>query len=389
MGVHLSKKNVVVVVGTRPEAIKCAPIIRGLMAEEWANVITVVTAQHRELLDKAFEDLGIKADIDLDLMRAGQSLSEITGRAFLALEPTLKSLKPDVVLAQGDTTTVMVVATVCFYLGLPFGHVEAGLRTHDLHNPFPEEFNRVVAGRVAAMHFTPTQGACDALLKEGVKAEDIYITGNTGIDTLVAAKARANAVPLQLPTGSRLILMTSHRRENFGEPMRQAFRGVLDVLETHGDVHVLFPVHPNPHVVETANAMFAEHPRIHLCPPLDYNQFVGALKAADLVLTDSGGVQEEAPVFGKPVLVMRHETERPEAVYCGVSKLIGTRREDVFEACDELLSSSAAYAKMASGISPYGDGLAAFRIIRILADRLGVVSSLPAYTPFEVKALSR
>ncbi|MBP2161884.1 MULTISPECIES: non-hydrolyzing UDP-N-acetylglucosamine 2-epimerase [Asticcacaulis] len=384
----MSKKNVVVVVGTRPEAIKCAPIIRGLMAEEWANPVTVVTAQHRELLDKAFHDLGIKADVDLDLMRAGQSLSEITGRAFLALEPALKSLSPDVVLAQGDTTTVMAVATVCFYLGLPFGHVEAGLRTHDIVNPFPEEFNRVVAGRIASMHFAPTQGACDALLKEGVKPQDIYLTGNTGIDTLVASKARAVQPAVQLPDGGRLILLTSHRRENFGEPMRQAFQGVLDVLDTHADVQVLFPVHPNPRVVEMANAMFGDNPRIHLCAPLDYNQFVGALKAAHIVLTDSGGVQEEAPVFGKPVLVMRQETERPEAVYCGVSKLIGTRREDVFEACDDLLSNAASYAKMASGISPYGDGLAASRIIRVLADRLGVPSALPAYAPFEVKALS-
>jgi UDP-N-acetylglucosamine 2-epimerase (non-hydrolysing) len=385
----LSKKNIVTVIGTRPEAIKCAPIILALANESWANPITLTTAQHRELLDDAFKDLGIAADVDLNLMKPGQSLSEITGRAFTALEPALKSLKPDMVLAQGDTTTVMVVATVCFYLGLPFCHIEAGLRTGDLRNPFPEEYNRIVAGRTAALHFAPSERARTALLNEGVPAPDIFVTGNTGIDTLVSFKERTLPLNLHLPPEARLILVTSHRRENFGEPMRDAFMGLLDVLASHSDAHILFPVHPNPNVVEMVNTLLANHPRVHLREPLQYREFVAALKAAHFVVTDSGGVQEEAPVFGKPVLVMRQETERPEAVSCGVSKLIGTQRKNVFDSCDDLLVNPTAYSEMSTGISPYGDGLAAQRIVRILADRLGVVSNTPPFEPFEIRAATK
>jgi UDP-N-acetylglucosamine 2-epimerase (non-hydrolysing) len=363
--------HVLSVVGTRPEAIKMAPLIRALQQESWVRSTVVLTAQHRSLLDQALGAFGVEAQIDLNLMQPGQSLGQITSRAFAALEPVLREQKPDLVLAQGDTTTVMVAAVSCFYLGIPFGHVEAGLRTGDLQNPFPEEANRVFVGRVAALHFAPTPHAAAALRREGVAEESVLVSGNTVIDALLYTRDHAPRLDLDLPKGSRLMLVTSHRRENFGAPMDEAFGAIRCLADERPDLHVLYPVHPNPNVVAAAYRHFRGHPRIHLREPMDYAAFTAAMQAADVILTDSGGVQEEAPALGKPVLVMRKETERPEAVASGVVKLVGTDREAIVASVSRLLDDPAAYAAMARGVSPYGDGRASQRIVERIARFFG------------------
>jgi UDP-N-acetylglucosamine 2-epimerase (non-hydrolysing) len=356
------------VVGTRPEVIKMAPVIRALQATGWARVRVLATAQHRGLLDQALADFGLVPDRDLDLMRPDQTLAALTARLVEGMDAVLADEAPDFVLAQGDTTTVLATALCCFYRDLPFGHVEAGLRTGQRRVPFPEEMNRVVAGVLATQHYAPPPAARDALLAAGVDAATIHLTGNTVIDSLLwqAARNGAPATP-----GLRRILVTAHRRENFGAPMEAICAAIVDLVARHPDVDVLFPVHPNPNVGRVVHERLGGRPRIALCAPLAYPAFVAALQDATLVLTDSGGVQEEAPALGKPVLVMRTDTERPEAVAAGVAKLVGVDRDAIVAAASALLEDAAQYRAMARGVSPYGDGHAAARITASLARHFG------------------
>lgn len=343
-----------------------APLIKALKRESWARVTVLATAQHRGLLDQVLSLFDIRPDVDLDIMRANQALPELTARLITALDEKFAELSPDVVLAQGDTTTVMTAALVAFYRRIPFGHVEAGLRTHDLDNPFPEEMNRLVAGHLARWHFVPTERSRQNLLREGIADAAIHVTGNTVIDALLEVAATDWPLDIPLDPDRRLILVTAHRRENFGEPFRAVCRAIRALVDRHPDVEVLYPVHPNPNISAVAHELLGGHPRIRLCSPLDYAPFVEAQKRACLILTDSGGVQEEAPALGKPVLVMRSETERPEAVDEGVVRLVGTDEERIVEEASRLLDDPGAYRQMARGVSPYGDGKAAQRIVDVL-----------------------
>lgn len=363
-----SKIKIICVVGTRPEAIKMAPVISLLSLTNWANVRVLATAQHRDMLDQVLRLFKVTPDIDLDIMRPNQSLTSLTARLLLDLENVLVAEKPDAVLAQGDTTTVMTAALACFYHQIPFGHVEAGLRTGDMMNPFPEEMNRVMAGKFARWHFAPTEGSRRNLLAEGISDKDIFVTGNTVIDALLNISARDLPIEIGVESARRLILVTAHRRENFGEPFLNICKAIRFLADTNPDVEFLYPVHPNPNVLEPAKDVLGGHARIKLCDPLDYAPFVVAMKQAYLILTDSGGVQEEAPALGKPVLVMRHETERPEAVEAGVVKLVGPDYQNIVRETQRLLDDPMAYGSMARGISPYGDGQASGRIVAAIHD---------------------
>ncbi len=344
-----------------------APVILAFKENPEFDVKVLATAQHRQLLDQVLDIFGIQPDIDLDIMQPNQSLTTLTGRLLVELDDVFSRERPDAVLAQGDTTTVMAVAMTCFYHKVPFGHVEAGLRTWDMKNPFPEEMNRVIAGKFATWHFAPTENSRNNLLKEGFSADSIYVTGNTVIDALHSVAGRGDSFPLAIDPGKRLILVTSHRRENFGEPFENICRAILRIV-AENDVVVLYPVHPNPNVRETAHRLLGDHERIILCDPLDYLPFVSAMKQSTLILSDSGGVQEEAPALGKPVLVLREETERPEAVVEGVVKLVGTNVEKIVDEVNRLLADQEYYMSMAKGASPYGDGKSAARIFNIISD---------------------
>ena len=361
-------KTVLCAVGTRPEAVKMAPVILALRREPWARVRVLATAQHRHMLDQVLDLFAIAPDVDLDLMRPDQALADLTARMLVALDRSLEQERPDVVLAQGDTTTVLATGLACFYRHIPFGHVEAGLRTGDLANPFPEEMNRAVASRLSRYHFAPTAAARANLLREGIPDAAIHVTGNTVIDALLEVAQRDVPIGPALDAGKRLVLVTAHRRESFGAPLREAFRALRELADRNPDLQVLYPVHLNPNVSRPARELLEGHPRIVLCPPLDYAPFVSAMKRAYLIVTDSGGVQEEAPALGKPVLVLRDETERPEAVAEGVVKLVGTSSERILAEAQRLLDDPAAYAAMARGVSPYGDGHAAERIVRVLRE---------------------
>jgi len=364
------KKKILCVVGTRPEAIKMAPVILSLKNEPWANVRVLATAQHRHMLDQVNQFFGIESDIDLDIMRPNQALTMLTARLLLDLDDVLQAEKPDVVLVQGDTTTVMAVALACFYHRIPIGHVEAGLRTWDMQNPFPEEANRVIAGKLARWHFAPTEGSRQNLLKEGVPDCDIFVTGNTVIDALLMTAARDLVLGIDLDPNGRMVLVTSHRRENFGEPFRNICRALRTLIENNPTVQFLYPVHPNPNIKDVAQEFLGGLPNLILCEPLDYASFIAAMKRAYIILTDSGGVQEEAPALGKPVVVFRDETERPEAVEQGVVKLVGPNYERIVEEAQRLLDDESAYRSMARGVSPYGDGQAAERIVKTLREHL-------------------
>lgn len=359
-------KHILCIVGTRPEGIKMAPLIKALKREPWARVTVLATAQHRDLLDQVLSLFDIVPDVDLDIMRANQALPELTARLITALDEKFAEHAPDVVLAQGDTTTVMTAAMVAFYRRVPFGHVEAGLRTHDLANPFPEEMNRLVAGHLARWHFVPTQRSRHNLLREGIADSAIHVTGNTVIDALLEVAAGEWPLDIPLDPSRRLLLVTAHRRENFGEPFRAVCRAIRTLADRYPDIEVLYPVHPNPNVSLIAQELLGGHSRIRLCDPLDYAPFVEVQKRAYLILTDSGGVQEEAPALGKPVLVMRSETERPEAVDEGVVRLVGTDEVRIVAEVSRLLDDPAEYRAMARGVSPYGDGEAARRIVDVL-----------------------
>ena len=343
-----------------------APVILALKKEPWANVRVLATAQHRHLLDQVNEFFGIEPDIDLNIMRPNQSLTTLTARLLLELDGVFLVEKPDAVLVQGDTTTVMTVALACFYHRIPVGHVEAGLRTWDMQNPFPEEANRVIAGKLAKWHFAPTEGSRKNLLKEGVPDDEIIVTGNTVIDALLKTAAENLPLSVELDTSKRLVLVTSHRRENFGEPFRNICRALKTLAEKNPQVQFLYPVHPNPNVKDVAYEFLAGLYNFKLCEPLDYAPFIAAMRSAYIILTDSGGVQEEAPALGKPVLVLRDETERPEAVEQGVVKLVGPNYDRIVAEVQRLLNDETAYKSMARGVSPYGDGKASERIVKTL-----------------------
>ncbi|CAG4900992.1 non-hydrolyzing UDP-N-acetylglucosamine 2-epimerase [Paraburkholderia saeva] len=360
--------KILCVVGTRPEAIKMAPVILALQAVPQFEVRVLATAQHRHMLDQVLNFFGITPDIDLNIMRPNQTLSALTARLLLELGGVLEAEKPDVVLAQGDTTTVMTVALACFYHRVPFGHVEAGLRTGDINNPFPEEANRVIAGRLAHWHFAPTESSRANLLRENVANAEIFVTGNTVIDALLMTAQRDIEIGVQLDDSKRLVLITSHRRENFGEPFRNICRALRSLAGRNPDIQLLYAVHPNPNVKDVAHAMLSDCDNIVLCEPLDYAPFIAAMKKSYMIISDSGGVQEEAPALGKPVLVLRDETERPEAVDMGVVKLVGPNYERILEEAQRLLDDRSAYEAMARGVSPYGDGDASQRIVKVLQE---------------------
>jgi UDP-N-acetylglucosamine 2-epimerase (non-hydrolysing) len=330
-------------------------------------VVVIATAQHRELADEVLSLFGIKPDIDLNLMQPGQTLSGLTARALTALDNALGGLGPDMVLAQGDTTSVMAAAMACFYRRVPFLHVEAGLRSFDLDNPFPEEFNRLVASRLAALHFAPTEGSRRNLLNEGVAEDAIVVTGNTVIDALHQIATREIPLDVTIEARRRLVLVTVHRRENFGPPIQAICEAIRTLVDEHPDIEVLWPVHPNPNVTSVVHDVLAGRARIHLVKPQSYGQFVSAMRRAHLILTDSGGVQEEAPALGRPVLVLRSETERPEAIEAGVVRLIGTDYHAIVAHAGELLTNENTYSSMARGVSPYGDGHASERIVDSIA----------------------
>lgn len=343
-----------------------APVIQALKKEPWVNLRVLATAQHRHLLDQVLNTFNIEPDIDLNIMRSNQALTTLTARLLLALEDVMQTEKPDAVLVQGDTTTVMSVALACFYHQIPLGHVEAGLRTWNIQNPFPEEANRVITGKLTHWHFVPTENSRQNLLREGVADKDIIITGNTVIDALLTVAAKNIELPVQIDPTKRLVLITAHRRENFGEPLRNICFAIAALAQNNPEIEFLYPVHPNPNVTDIVNNLLTNRPNIHLSAPLDYVHFVAALKRSHLILTDSGGIQEEAPALGKPVLVLRNETERPEAVEHGISKLVGFHSDRIVQEAQHLLDDTSAYQAMVKGISPYGDGHAAERIVNVL-----------------------
>lgn len=361
-------KKILCVVGTRPEAIKMAPVILALKNEPWAEVRVLATAQHRHMLDQVLNFFNIEPDIDLDIMRPNQALTTLTARLLLDMDDVLQAENPDVVLVQGDTTTVMTVAMACFYQRISVGHVEAGLRTWDIQNPFPEEANRVITGKLARWHFAPTEISRQNLLRDGVADNQIVVTGNTVIDALLMTAKKDLRIGIDLDNDKRLVLITSHRRENFGEPFLNICRALHALAGRNTDIQFLYPVHPNPNVKNVAYEMLGNCPNIYLCEPLDYAPFVAAMKRAYLIISDSGGVQEEAPALGKPVLVLRDETERPEAVMEGVVKLVGANYERIISEAQHLFDCDSAYNNMARGISPYGDGRGAERIVRTLRE---------------------
>ena len=376
------KKNILVVFGTRPEAIKMAPLCLALKERSQIDTAVCVTAQHRQMLDQVLSLFDIRPEIDLNLMQANQDLADITSRALVGLRDTFLKIKPDAVLVHGDTTTALAAAMAGFYAGIPVGHVEAGLRTHNIHSPFPEEFNRQVISKVAHWHFAPTLTSQQNLLAEGISPNSIYVTGNTVIDALhwtlerlEGKDGRGNQEQALLDRNlpfdwrkHRFILMTGHRRENFGSGFIQICEAVHTLALKYPDVHLIYPVHLNPNVREPVLSRLGSLPNVHLLDPLQYEPFSLLLKYCYFVLTDSGGIQEEAPSLGKPVLVMRQTTERPEAVEAGTVELVGTNPEQIVAACSRLIEDTDHYKTMSEAHNPYGDGLASQRIADILVD---------------------
>lgn len=360
-------RKVLFIYGTRPEAIKLAPLIHHLNGLPGFSARVCVTAQHRQMLDSVLDSFAIQPDYDLDAMVPGQTLYQSTSRILALLEDVLKREAPDFVIVQGDTTSTFCGALAAFYAGIPVGHVEAGLRTHDMRQPFPEEMNRVLTGRLAELHFAPTRQSADHLLNEGVPENRISITGNTGIDAVlyIARKLDSGelepAVPLDLPRHRKVIAVTAHRRESFGPGFVNICEALLD-LAARPDVHLVYPVHPNPNVQQPVRRHLGGHPNISLIEPLDYVSFVSLMQRARFLLTDSGGVQEEGPSLGKPVLVMRDKTERPEAVQAGTARLTGTDRQRITSEAAQLLDDEIEYARRSKIHNPYGDGHASHRI---------------------------
>jgi UDP-N-acetylglucosamine 2-epimerase (non-hydrolysing) len=375
------KKKIAVLFGTRPEAIKMAPVIRALRASACLEPLIIATAQHREMLDQVLQVFDIRPDHDLNLMRPDQTLAGLTSRLIASIDAVVRHTRPAAMLVQGDTTSVLAGSLVAFYNDIPLGHVEAGLRTHDMRKPFPEEMNRVLTGRLTRWHFAPTAAAAQNLRAERYADHAVFTTGNTVIDALFEARRHPQKIPCRVAEGRRMMLVTMHRRENFGEPMRRICAAVRQLLERDPALEVLFPVHPNPNVTAVVHELLGGHPRVRMCAPLDYLSFIAAMEAAYLLLSDSGGVQEEAPALGKPVLVLRDDTERPEAVAAGVARLVGTQTDRIVGAAWQLLSDPSAYQEMARGASPYGDGHAAGRIVGILERELGCAMEAALSTP--------
>lgn len=377
-----SNKTVLAVFGTRPEAIKMAPVVKALQNESTISVKVCVTAQHRQMLDQVLSLFDIKPEHDLDIMKPGQDLFDITSNVLLGLKEVFRKEKPDIVLVHGDTTTTLAASLAAYYCRLPLGHIEAGLRTGEKYAPFPEEINRRVTGVLTDIHFAPTETARNNLLAEGVSNDSIYVTGNTVLDALLTVAERIrndSAIRFEmekrfsyLDPAKRLILVTGHRRENFGDGFEYICRALAKIAELHQDVEILYPVHLNPNVQEPVNRILGgyKHTNVHLIEPVDYLPFVYLMDQSYLIITDSGGVQEEAPSLGKPVLVMRDTTERPEAVKAGTVKLVGTNTEMIFNEVSNLLNNPTAYRMMAQAHNPYGDGLSAGRIVAVLKQEL-------------------
>ena len=356
-------KTVMLVFGTRPEAIKMCPLVNELKKRPGIRTVVCVSGQHREMLDAVLRVFNVVPDYDLAIMKDRQTLFDITVNILERIRAVLEEVKPDVVLVHGDTSTTFVTALACFYLQIPVGHVEAGLRTYNIYSPYPEEFNRQAVSVIARYNFAPTELSRENLLREGRKPESIYVTGNTAIDALkTTVRADYTHPELEWAAGSRLIMITAHRRENLGEPMHRMFRAIRRIIEEHPDVRAIYPIHMNPVVREEANAELGGCDRIRIIEPLDVLDFHNFLSRSYLILTDSGGIQEEAPSLGKPVLVMRDTTERPEGIAAGTLRLVGTEEETIYKNFKELLEDRAAYDKMAHASNPYGDGFASVRI---------------------------
>jgi UDP-N-acetylglucosamine 2-epimerase (non-hydrolysing) len=371
-------KRILIVFGTRPEAIKLCPLVRQLRLSPDAYTVKVcVTAQHREMLDHALDAFSIQPDYDLDLMQPRQTLAGLTARILAALDPVLETERPDLVIVQGDTATTLAGALAAFYREIPVAHVEAGLRTGDMAQPFPEEMNRVLTSRLAAWHFAPTARAAEALLREGTAREKIFVTGNTGIDAVLYVRDALDSGALRAPDwpwlepGKHLVLVTSHRRESFGPGLESVMRA-LARLASRGDVQIVYPVHRNPNVTGPAHALLAGLPHVTLLDPLPYVPFVDLMRRCKLIITDSGGIQEEAPSLGKPVLVLRAKTERPEAVEAGTVKLVGVDQHRIVAEAARLLDDPAEYARLTRIHNPYGDGHACERIAEALAKQPAV-----------------
>lgn len=355
------------VFGTRPEAIKMCPLVNELKRRGTFDVLVCVTGQHRQMLDQVLSAFDVKPDYDLSIMKQKQTLFDITINVLDGIRKVLTEERPDLVLVHGDTTTTFAAALACFYLQIPVGHVEAGLRTYDIFSPYPEEFNRQAVSIVTAYNFAPTKRAKENLIREGKNPDSIYVTGNTAIDALKTTVRNEYSHPeLEWASGSRLILITAHRRENLGKPMQHMFKAIRRVMDEHPDVKAIYPIHMNPLIRQTADEVFRGDDRIHLIEPLDVIDFHNFMARSCMILTDSGGIQEEAPSLGKPVLVMRDTTERPEGIAAGTLKLVGTNEDTIYKEFTRLLDDDEEYAQMAHASNPYGDGHACERIVDIL-----------------------
>lgn len=368
----MEKIKVMSIFGTRPEAIKMAPLVKELEARKEIESIVCVTAQHREMLDQVLETFNIKPDYDLNIMKQGQTLGDITTRALSGIEAVIKESKPDIVLVHGDTTTTFAGALAAFYNQVAIGHVEAGLRTNDKYSPFPEEMNRQMVDCMTDMYFAPTDLSKNNLLKENIEESKIYVTGNTAIDAMKTTvnKNYTNKELDWIKPNERMILLTAHRRENLGDPMRHIFKAIKRIVEEFNDVKVIYPIHMNPKVREVANEIFHNTDRVKLIEPLEVFDFHNFQNKAYLILTDSGGIQEEAPSLGKPVLVLRDTTERPEGIKAGTLKLVGTNEEKIYEETKKLLIDKEEYNKMAHASNPYGDGHASEKIVNAIIEKL-------------------
>lgn len=361
------KKKVMLVFGTRPEAIKMCPLVNELKQRKSFTTVVCTTGQHKSMLEQVMRAFQVQEDYDLAIMKDGQTLFDVTANILERIQPVLAQEKPDIVLVHGDTSTTFATALACFYLRIPVGHVEAGLRTYDIYSPFPEEFNRQAVGIIARYNFSPTEMAKENLIREGKKPETIYVTGNTAIDALkTTVRSDYTNAQLEWAKGSRLILLTAHRRENLGQPMHSMFQAIRRIADEYPDVKMIYPIHMNPLVRETAREELSGCDRIRLIDPLDVLDFHNFMAHSYMILTDSGGIQEEAPSLGKPVLVMRNTTERPEGIKAGTLKLVGTDKDVIYRNFKTLLDDPAAYARMSQASNPYGDGFASQRIADIL-----------------------
>lgn len=360
-------KKVMIVFGTRPEAIKMCPLVKELKTRKKLETIVCVTGQHREMLDQVLQAFDIVPEFDLSIMKSNQTLFDVTQNILSKMKDTLEQVKPDIVLVHGDTSTTFVTSLAAFYLQIPVGHVEAGLRTYDIYSPFPEEFNRQATGIIAKYHFAPTDMSKENLLKEGKDKECIYVTGNTAIDALkITVKEDYRHETIDWVGDNKLIMLTAHRRENLGKPLENMFKAIKKIVDEHKDIKVIYPIHMNPLVRQVANDILGDHERIKIIEPLDVIDFHNFLNKSYIILTDSGGIQEEAPSLGKPVLVMRDTTERPEGIAAGTLRLVGTDENTIYENFKELINNEKVYKNMSNASNPYGDGFASKKIADIL-----------------------